>query len=163
MKKQIFRVLLLILVILTAVMIFSFSEDNGKESADLSGEITDKVLSIVDPQASSAPPEEYAVRRTNLEHYIRKLAHFSEYLLLGFFWALLLGTFSGKHVLKLILTFAFPVLYAVIDEIHQYFVPGRAAAVKDVLIDSMGAFCGIGVAWLALYLASLVSKRTKAS
>ena len=35
------------------------------------------------------------------------------------------------------------VIYAVSDEVHQAFVPGRGPALKDVLIDSAGAFTGI--------------------
>jgi VanZ family protein len=42
-------------------------------------------------------------------------------------------------------------LYAASDEVHQIFIPGRGAQVKDVLIDSAGAFVGIGIA-LALGL-----------
>lgn len=41
------------------------------------------------------------------------------------------------------------VLYAISDEIHQHFVPGRGAQVKDVLIDSAGASVGI-VGYLVL-------------
>lgn len=37
------------------------------------------------------------------------------------------------------------VLYAISDEVHQSFVPGRGAQVKDVLIDSAGAIVGIGM------------------
>ncbi len=34
-------------------------------------------------------------------------------------------------------------LYAVSDEIHQYFVPGRAMQTRDVLIDTAGVLLGI--------------------
>lgn len=39
----------------------------------------------------------------------------------------------------------FCILYAISDEVHQVFVPGRGAQVTDVLIDSFGAFIGIGM------------------
>ena len=38
---------------------------------------------------------------------------------------------------------ALAVLYAVSDEVHHGFVPGRNAAVADVLIDSVGAGVGL--------------------
>ncbi len=38
--------------------------------------------------------------------------------------------------------------YAVTDEIHQAFVPGRQAQVGDVLIDTAGAALGIAALWL---------------
>lgn len=37
-------------------------------------------------------------------------------------------------------------LYAVSDEIHQYFVPGRAMQARDVLIDTSGVLLGIWIA-----------------
>ena len=35
------------------------------------------------------------------------------------------------------------ILYAISDEIHQLFVPGRSGQVSDVLLDTLGAFTGI--------------------
>lgn len=37
------------------------------------------------------------------------------------------------------------VLYAITDEIHQLYVPGRSGKWQDVLIDSIGIFLGIFV------------------
>lgn len=34
-------------------------------------------------------------------------------------------------------------MYATSDEIHQYFVPGRACMVEDVFIDTLGIVLGI--------------------
>jgi VanZ family protein len=31
------------------------------------------------------------------------------------------------------------------DEVHQFFVPSRGVQVTDVMIDSAGAFVGIGM------------------
>ncbi len=35
------------------------------------------------------------------------------------------------------------ILYAISDEIHQLFVPGRSGKVTDVIIDSLGILTGI--------------------
>ena len=43
------------------------------------------------------------------------------------------------------LSFLVCVLYAISDEVHQLFVPGRGAQVKDVFIDSAGAIVGVGL------------------
>ncbi|MDR1248837.1 MAG: VanZ family protein [Treponema sp.] len=40
-------------------------------------------------------------------------------------------------------------LYGVIDEIHQFYVPGRDCNVWDWIADTLGAFLGAGVALLA--------------
>ena len=41
-------------------------------------------------------------------------------------------------------------LYGVLDEIHQYFVPGRQSDVLDVLADVSGGLLGAGVMFLLL-------------
>ena len=48
------------------------------------------------------------------------------------------------------------------DEVHQLFVPGRGAQVKDVLIDSAGAIVGICIYVLASRVSNInktVSKK----
>jgi VanZ family protein len=88
-------------------------------------------------------------------HYaIRKMAHFTEYCILGVLVLRLVraepalaGTALARQVrLALLLT----ALYACSDEFHQLFVPGRESAVRDVLIDTTGAAVGIGLCWLAV-------------
>lgn len=79
---------------------------------------------------------------------IRKTAHFSVYLLLG---VLVMNALrrSGVIGLKAVaLAIGICVLYAVSDEVHQLFVPGRGGQARDVLIDSAGAILGIGGAWV---------------
>ena len=69
---------------------------------------------------------------------LRKLAHVAEYTVLG---ALLARAFGRSGV-----ALALGVAYAVSDELHQHFVPGRRGAPLDVLIDSVGVALGIA-AW----------------
>jgi VanZ family protein len=69
---------------------------------------------------------------------LRKLAHATEYAILG---ALLVRA-TGRPGLAL----GLGVLYAVSDEIHQVFVPGRHGAPLDVAIDAVGVAVGI-VLW----------------
>ena len=46
-------------------------------------------------------------------------------------------------------------LYGILDECHQYFVPGRSADIYDVLADAIGGLLG---AWAMYYLARTLSK-----
>ena len=48
------------------------------------------------------------------------------------------------------------ILYAVTDEMHQMLVSGRVASVFDVLIDSVGVFCGVSV---LMFIRSLFRRR----
>ena len=53
------------------------------------------------------------------------------------------------------LTFVATVLYALIDEWHQAWVPGRTSSLEDVLLDAVGAAALLGcVAWLGSSRAS---------
>lgn len=40
---------------------------------------------------------------------------------------------------------AFVLLYAVSDEFHQRFVPGRSSEVRDVMIDTTAGVVGVGI------------------
>ena len=70
---------------------------------------------------------------------LRKLAHVSEYALLG----LLLARATRRPAVAVALAAA----YAVTDEIHQTFVDDRHGALLDVAIDTAGALVGVLV-WL---------------
>jgi len=64
--------------------------------------------------------------------------HILIFFLLEFF--LLISILKGKNGnLKLALIgIVVAVLYGILDEIHQYFVPGRAVSVDDLALDSLG-------------------------
>jgi phosphoglycolate phosphatase-like HAD superfamily hydrolase len=68
---------------------------------------------------------------------LRKIAHAAEFAVLGF----LLVRALGNEWMGLVAGIA----YAISDEIHQDFVPGRQAAVRDVLVDSAGVAVGVYV------------------
>jgi len=69
---------------------------------------------------------------------LRKLAHVAEYAVLG---ALL-----DRALRRPLPAVALGVAYAVSDELHQHFVPGRRGAPLDVLIDAVGVGLGV-LAW----------------
>jgi hypothetical protein len=66
---------------------------------------------------------------------LRKLAHAGEYAILG---ALLARALGRPWV-----AFALGAAYAVSDEIHQSFVPGRMGSPVDVAIDTAGVAAGV--------------------
>jgi len=78
-----------------------------------------------------------------IHRFFRKYAHLFIYLFLGLLIKNALS-YSGVHGFKSILIAIFiSLLYAVSDEVHQYFIPGRTALVFDVFIDTAGASIGI--------------------
>lgn len=75
-------------------------------------------------------------------HYVvRKTAHFTEFFVLGIlsFWACRRGRGPRWRVAWMLQTLGLAVVYALMDEAHQIFVPNRTASLADSGIDSLGA------------------------
>lgn len=79
---------------------------------------------------------------------VRKIAHLSEFAILGILVYLVVKEYNNKHTI--IIATALSLVYAISDEIHQIFVPGRACTLIDVLIDLSGAVIGILIIHLLL-------------
>lgn len=137
MKKTIFAVLLVIWM----GFIFSMSCENAEESSNTSGQTIKVVLSTV-PEFEKQPEEVKKNIIEELQFIVRKSAHFIGYMILGILASGLILQYENINK-KYILSFLICVIYAISDEIHQLFVPGRAGQVRDVLIDSAGSFLGI--------------------
>lgn len=134
------------LTITIFIMIFIFFQSSLP--ADTSQEESDIIVRLI---------SRFTDRDAELLSFIvRKLAHFTEYTLLGLFISLTAKEHYNKkhyhdeHFHKgqfLIRIFIIPlicgVLYAASDEIHQRFVPGRSCELRDVLIDTCGVLLGV--------------------
>ncbi len=88
---------------------------------------------IIDPILRWLFPALTAASVDICHNLIRKAAHFTEYGVL--FWLLVRGPMVRRPYLALMLC----VVYALTDEGHQAFVPGRTASLYDVALDSTGA------------------------
>ena len=98
-------------------------------------------------------PSGLAARLT--DHIVRKLAHFCEYMLEGFFLVLMTRVLAGRRR-RLLPYLSWPalvgVLTALTDETIQLFFQGRGSRVTDVWIDFGGVVAGmlVGLVCLAL-------------
>ncbi|MCR1898330.1 VanZ family protein [Irregularibacter muris] len=145
-------------VILWMVMIFAFSAQPAKQSAGLSAKITQSIISIVDKVMPLDLDTFMTVQRVEyLHHIIRKMAHFSVYLVLGLLLVHALRQSGVKGFKIFIFALILCISYAAFDEIHQLYIPGRSGQVRDVFIDSMGALTGIA----GYAMASWKVKRSK--
>ncbi len=80
---------------------------------------------------------------------VRKVAHFTEYFILYYFSISVCKYYVDIEKARVYCLFV--VLgYAISDEIHQYFIPGREMAIMDVAIDFSGGVVGFIVNW-AIY------------
>jgi VanZ family protein len=80
-----------------------------------------------------------------------KVQHFFAYFALGAAIALWFSREKWRHSLRLpALTAALASVYGIVDEIHQYFVPGRNCNAADWLFDTLGAVAAAAVVKLFL-------------
>lgn len=142
-----------ITVILWMLLIFYFSQQPEATSNDLSSGITKWIIEIV---KIVAPQDNMSV--DTIHHTIRKNAHFFIYFFLGIFVFTALKKRMMKGYRKERIALYICIAYAISDEVHQLFVSGRGAQVKDVLIDSAGAAMGI---LLASLITSLIKSRKR--
>ena len=130
--------------ILIMYIIFSFSAQNGSASSNTSYKVSHKIVSIADRALDLELTEAQTsrcVRKINL--YVRKLAHFTEYFLLAVALTFPLYVYRVRGIWLVLIGLIFCVGFAAFDEFHQFFVKGRSASVRDVIIDSCGSFVGI--------------------
>ena len=131
-KKKVIRWCLLV-----AWMIFIFLMSNtpGNESSDQSQFVVNLFAYLgVDLNSSFGDLATFVVR---------KGAHFTEYFILFILLSRVSSIYNNKRYNKITLI-AIVFLYACTDEIHQYFIPERAARFTDVMIDTSGGiFAGI--------------------
>lgn len=136
-NKQTDKILSILAVVLWMGLIFYLSSQVAEQSSRLSSGITQAILRAIGAFFPKA-----RIDMVYMGFLVRKLAHFLCYLVLGI---LVLNVFSKFSVLghkRFLFSAIVCVLYAVTDEIHQLFVPGRGCQIRDVLIDSFGAGAG---------------------
>lgn len=138
-KRKLKTLLPWLLVIIWMLLIFSLSGQTADQSNKLSTGVTEKVIETVKKVTHLSDSS-----LDNVNHIVRKSAHFFAYLLLAILVLNALRTSRQPGLKKVGITIIICVLYACSDEFHQLFVPGRGAQVRDVFIDSAGSITGIG-------------------
>lgn len=141
-------------VVLWMVLIFSFSAQTATSSDSLSMGLAEKIIAFIHglgdiPVFSCLDSELVENLLLNANHYLRKTAHFMIFAVLGLLFVNLLLSYNKKWARNCLLAVLFCFLYAISDEVHQYFVPGRACRIKDVLIDTSGATISVALLYIA--------------
>lgn len=138
--KSLTHIFLWIAVFFWMVLIFNLSSQVAEKSGAFSTGIAKTVMAIVE---KVAPEKATKIDVRNLNHSIRKQSHFFIYSVLGI---LFMGAIRQNRIYGIkgvIITLLFCSFYAILDEAHQLFVPGRGAQIGDVFIDVAGAAVGI--------------------
>ena len=131
-------------------MIFKFSELSGLKSTKQSRGLTYNILKGLDGNKLSEKELEKLTKKVN--PIVRKVAHFSIYMILAIFTYMFIENLNIKSKSErerlrknILYTCIFCIIYAIFDEIHQIYVPGRTGKPIDVIIDTLGACMGITI------------------
>ena len=121
------KIVKLLLIIIWLLVIFLFSNQDGSTSTSLTNGILEKYLFFVDSDIFFM--------------IIRKMAHITEYFILGILFLNFINEFKidKKIVVSILICF----ILASFDEFHQLFIPDRTGCLLDVFIDMIGASLGI--------------------
>lgn len=136
------RIILWFLVLVCMASIFVMSAQNAEESTQLSGDFIESVVRFIYPHFFDITREEQLVIIDSAQNIVRKCAHAAIYCLLAVLTAAAVRTHDPRYRKILMISLCICAAYAISDEIHQYFVPGRGPGVIDVLIDTSGAAVG---------------------
>ena len=86
-------------------------------------------------------------------HFVRKLAHFSEFAALGAVYWLLVGEYTTDRARRVLSSAFVGIFVPLTDETIQIF-SGRGPLITDVWIDAAGYLTGVVLAVFAIFLAS---------
>ena len=135
------RIISVIITLLWAGVIFSFSLQPAETSSEISMGVGRWILEHLLPGLMQRFDSMPQVQLDFWHTLLRKAGHFSEFFVLG-----VLSMFAARQMRferKKIIAFMFCVLVAAMDETIQLFVSGRSGQVSDVMLDSVGALVGI--------------------
>lgn len=117
--------IIIIMIVIMMGIIFLFSSYDAVSSAEQSKVIVDIINKYI-------PINSF---------YVRKLAHFSLFLLLELLLyigiKMVVIKFPGLYSILIL------IIYAISDEVHQYFIPGRSCEIRDMFIDICGGLCAL--------------------
>lgn len=157
--------IVILLCIFWMGFIFYMSSNNGQVSHEQSTKV---VNAIEDTKAKLENKTEKPTANENkqedkntinaqnqklalLDHVVRKNAHGFLYMVLAVLVSNALFTYNKKGKDAIVYILFICQFYAVTDEFHQAFVPGRTSLVSDVLVDFIGTLIGTAVFYLLYY------------
>lgn len=157
-KEKINKIISIILVIIWMIIVFWFSAQVGDDSSNISGNTLRKIITFINNNISQ---EELENLVEISQPVIRKLAHYTIYTIGGFLIYNQQKQYNNTKKNKIINSTLIGIVYAITDEIHQLFVPGRSGKILDVGIDSLGVITGIIIYQILEKIINYVKTRRK--
>ena len=149
-SKRLKLIITLVLMVLTLTFIWG----NSLLSMQKSGEESQSLFAVIEPVGR------VIFGKTFTHEFFRKLAHFSEFFLLGLEVNYLYLLLLGEKVQKYFRIIPIGIVVATVDECLQI-LSKRGAMVRDVLLDCFGYFVATAVFVLISYAVKSIKKNKK--
>lgn len=143
-------------------VIFYLSSQTSEVSSETSGSFIETLLKFFYPGFDGLSVLRKEELIDSLQFAARKAAHSSVYGVLGFLSFLTFISYRRiAYSGRIAISSAVCLMWAVSDEVHQLFVPGRSCEARDVLIDFGGSLLAITVLALLSRCMKFIYKRIK--
>jgi len=128
---------------------FLLSAQSGNSSRELSVSIADRILFNFEAILKTIRLSSEGQFRLLLDGFVRKLAHFLAFFVLGIFTPLAvrltIPVVRSSKWAPFLISFCILFVIASLDEYHQMFVSGRTMSISDIILDMQGVMTGFAV------------------
>lgn len=171
----------ILFIFIWMMIIYSFSdmpnEDSNGKSKETIREVIEKILSLSNKKVEGENDNlelnngtmgesiQYNNRTDSLVEKLnkplRKFMHSTVYFVLAILLFNCFRIFKIKPSKNASFSIIISFLYACTDEYHQTFVDGRTGQISDVIIDTLGAICGVICIFIILKIIEKIEKNKK--
>ena len=134
-------------MLLTPIYRYSFGTQTAEDSDKTSGTVSLKIVRVLHSDYDQMEEVKRKKLYDTVQHVVRKCAHFTEYMALGFMIRLCLESWFGHRMrqyrILALISLGAGAGYACTDEAHQLLIDGRSGQWTDVLVDSSGVLIGV--------------------
>lgn len=154
-KKRVYGVFI---IILWLCVIFFFSNSDASLSTIHTNIAINKLIELSEHNAFFNFMLTKLTENYSLVYSIRKLAHLTIFCVLQIIVFAVMMRNKKSILSATICSMLVVTMYAIFDEIHQYFIPGRSCQLKDVFIDMAGGSVGLLISYISIILKKMFLK-----
>lgn len=142
LKKRIILIgIFLIIFLISLITAWKFSSETGTRSNALSMSISTHIINYLDKYFDINRGDIFW--RYNFNEIVRKIAHFTEYFVIGSSLCIFLNLVFNRILPAAVITFLLSPVFGLIDEYHQKFTSMRTPRIFDICIDTAGVLTGM--------------------
>ena len=155
------RILSISALVLWMGVIFFFSAQDDNSSSKASEVFENAVIKATVADIDEKPLGDRNYILFKVERFVRTSAHFFCFAVLGVLSIVVLNTYKIKNLIKVVVSVLFGSCNALLDEVHQYFVPGRTFELNDIGFDTVGVLCGVFLSVAVMFIIQLTRAQKK--